>query len=77
MRALRFLILSALFLCVGLPLLFVLFVTGMALFGVVFGLGMALVGVLLGFVKIALMVILPVALVVWLFNRSSERHRVH
>ena len=76
MRALRFLILSALFLCVGLPLLFVLFVMGMAMFGVVFGLGMALVGVLLAVVKVALMVIIPLALVMWLFNRSSERQRV-
>lgn len=77
MRTLRFLVLAALFVCVGLPLLFVLFVMGMATFGVVFGLGMALVGGLLSLVKIALMVILPIALVIWLFNRSTERHRVH
>ena len=77
MRALRFIILSALFICVGLPLLFVLFVMGMAAFGVVFGLGMAAVGMLLGLVKIALMVIIPIAIVVWLFNLMTRRERVH
>jgi hypothetical protein len=76
MRTLRFLFLSALFLFVGLPLLFVLFVLGMATFGVVFGLGMAVVGMLLAVVKIALMVILPIAICVWLFRRMTERDRV-
>ena len=77
MRALRFLILSALFICVGLPLLFVLFVMGMATFGIVFGLGMAAVGMLLGLVKIALMVIVPIAIVAWLFNLMTHRDRAH
>lgn len=77
MRTLRFLVLSALFLCVGLPLLFVLFVLGMATFGVVFGLGMAMVGMLLMVVKVTLMVVVPVAIVAWLINRSRERYRVH
>lgn len=76
MRTLRFLFLSALFLFVGLPLLFVLLVFGMAAFGVVFGLGMAIVGMLLAVVKIALMVILPVAILVWLFRRMTERDRI-
>ncbi len=68
MRLLRFLLLSALFLFVGVPCLFILFVLGMATFGVVFGLGMAMVGLLVGVIKIALLVILPIALVVWLFR---------
>ncbi|MEP6620180.1 MAG: hypothetical protein ABJE47_12735 [bacterium] len=77
MRTLRFLMLSALFVFVGLPLLCVLFVLGMTMFGVVFGLGMAMIGIMLAVVKVALMVIIPVALCVWLFNRMSESSRVH
>ena len=69
MRTLKFLFLSALFLFVGIPCLFILFVTGMAMFGVVFGLGMAMVAMLLVVVKIALLIIVPVAIVVWLIRR--------
>ena len=76
MRLVRFLLWSALVVCVGLPALFLLFVLGMAAFGVVFGLGMALVGIMLAVLKIALMVILPIALLVWFFNRKSARQRV-
>lgn len=77
MRALRFVLLSALFIFVGLPCLFVLFVMGMAAFGVVFGLGMAVVGMLLAVVKMALFVIVPIAILVWLFNRMTRSERVH
>jgi hypothetical protein len=77
MRTLRFLLLSALFLFVGVPCLFVLFVAGMAMFGVVFGLGMAMVGMLLAVIKIALMVIVPVAIVMWLIKRAAAPDRVH
>jgi len=69
MRTLKFLLLLALFLFVGIPCLFVLLVTGMAMFGVVFGLGMAMVTMLLVVVKIALLIIVPVAIVVWLIRR--------
>lgn len=77
MRALKFLLLSALFVFVGIPCLFVLFVMGMAMFGVVFGLGMAVVGIMLAVIKMALMIILPIALVVWLFKRVTARDRVY
>jgi pilus assembly protein TadC len=77
MRTLKFLLLSALFLFVGIPCLFVLFVMGMAMFGVVFGVGMALVGILLAIVKVALMVIIPVAIVLWLVKRLTTRDRVY
>ncbi|MEP6732344.1 MAG: hypothetical protein ABJE10_16985 [bacterium] len=76
MRIVKFLIWSVLILCVGLPALFVLFVLGMAAFGVVFGLGMALVGMMIAVLKVALMVILPIALVVWFLNRKPARERV-
>ena len=68
MRTLRFLLLSALFLFVGIPCLFVLLVLGLSMFGVVFGLGMAAVGILLAVIKISLIVIIPVAVMVWLFR---------
>lgn len=53
------------------------FVFTMAMFGVVFGLGMAIVGVLLSIVKVALLVVIPVALVMWLLNRRTDSTRVH
>ena len=77
MRTLKILFLSALFLFVGIPCAFVLFVMGMALFGVVFGVGMALIGIMLAVIKMALMIILPVALVVWLFKRATAPDRVY
>ena len=68
MRAIRIILLSALFIFVGLPCLFVLFVLGMSMFGVVLGIGGAMIGLLMAVVKIALIVILPIALLVWLFR---------
>jgi hypothetical protein len=44
---------------------------------VVFGLGMAMVGMILAVVKIALMVIVPIAIVAWLIKRASAPDRVH
>jgi hypothetical protein len=76
MRIIKTLLWLALVVCVGLPAAFLLFVFGMAAFGVVIGLGMALVGMMVAILKIALMVILPVALLVWIFNRMSDRARV-
>lgn len=69
MRALKFLFFAALILFVVVPGLFVLFVTGLAMFGVVFGLGLAMVGMLIFVVKVALMIILPIAILVWLIRR--------
>jgi hypothetical protein len=76
MRIVRFLLWSVFILCVGLPAIFLLFVFAMAAFGIVFGVLTALVGMMLGLLKIALMVILPIALLVWIFNRMTARERV-
>jgi hypothetical protein len=76
MRIVKFLLWSVFLLCVGVPAVFLLFVFGMAAFGVVFGLGMALVGMMVAVLKIALMVVLPIALLVWIFNRMTARERV-
>jgi hypothetical protein len=76
MRLVKIVLWSAFILCVGIPAAFVLFVLGMAAFGVVLGLGMALVGMMIAVLKVALMVILPIALLVWVLNRMSDRARV-
>lgn len=76
MRIVKFLLWSVFILCVGIPAALILFVMGMAAFGVVFGLGMALVGMMIAVLKIALMVVLPIALLVWIFNRMTSRERV-
>lgn len=77
MRLVKFLLWSAFIVCVGLPCAFVLFVMGMAAVGIVFGLGMAIVGMLLAVVKVALMVIVPAAIIYWLLTRNSSRSRVY
>ena len=76
MRIVKFLLWSVFILCVGLPVVFLLFVLGMAAFGIVFGVLTALVGMMVAVLKIALMVILPIALLVWIFNRVTARERV-
>jgi hypothetical protein len=76
MRIVKFLLWSVFILCVGLPAIFLLFVLGMAAFGVVFGVLMALVGMMVSVLKIALMVVLPIALLVWIYNRMTARERV-
>jgi hypothetical protein len=74
-NTLKFLLYAALILFVGVPVGFALFVVAMSLFGVVVGVGLGIVGLVLTALKFALMVILPIALLVWLAKRllSSER----
>ena len=68
-NTLKFLFYSALVLFVGVPLAFVIFVLGMSLFGVVIGVGLGIAGLILTALKFALMVILPIALLVWVAKR--------
>jgi hypothetical protein len=74
-NTLKFLFYAALILFVGVPVGFALFVVAMSLFGVVVGVGLGILGLIVTAVKFALMVILPIALLVWLARRmlSSER----
>jgi energy-coupling factor transporter transmembrane protein EcfT len=74
-NTLKFLLYAALILFVGVPVGFALFVVAMSLFGVVVGVGLGIVGLILTALKFALMVILPIALLVWIAKRmlSSER----
>ncbi|HEV7991536.1 MAG TPA: hypothetical protein VGP25_06895 [Gemmatimonadaceae bacterium] len=76
-NTLKFLFYSALVLFVGVPLAFVLFVFGMSLFGVVLGVGLGIVGLILTALKFALMVILPIALLVWLAKRLLAPERTY
>ncbi|MEO8560652.1 MAG: hypothetical protein ABI601_01165 [bacterium] len=76
-NTLKFLFYSALVLFVGVPLAFVLFVLGMSLFGVVIGVGLGIVGLILTALKFALMVILPIALLVWVAKRMLAPDRTY
>jgi hypothetical protein len=76
-NTLKFLFYSALVLFVGVPLAFVLFVLGMSLFGIVIGVGLGIVGLILTALKFALMVILPIALLVWVAKRMLAPDRTY
>ena len=68
-NTLKFLFYSALILFVGVPVAFAGLVLALSLFGVVVGVGLGIVGLILKAVKIALIVILPLALLVWIAKR--------
>jgi hypothetical protein len=76
-NTLKFLFYSALVLFVGVPVAFVLFVLGMSLFGIVIGVGLGIVGLILTALKFALMVILPIALLVWVGKRLLAPERTY
>ena len=68
-KFLKFLVVAVLVVCVGLPLAFLVFVLGMAALGVTLGIAGAIVGLALAALKMALMIILPIALVWWVAKR--------
>src|SRR5690348_11043414 len=68
-KALKLIFYSALILFVGLPAAFVLFVAGMSIFSVVVGVGFGILGLILTALKFALVVVLPIALLVWVAKR--------
>jgi len=74
-KTLKFILYSALILFVGLPLAFVLFVAGMSIFGVVVGVGFGILGLVLKLLKLALLVILPIALLAWVAKRLMAPDR--
>jgi hypothetical protein len=76
-KTLKFIFYSALILFVGLPVAFVLFVAAMSIFGVVVGVGFGILGLLLSALKFALMVILPIALLVWVAKRLMSPDRTY
>jgi hypothetical protein len=74
-KTLKILLYSALILFVGLPVAFVLFVAAMALFGVVVGVGFSILALILKVLKIVLLVVLPLALLVWVAKRLMAPDR--
>lgn len=76
-KTLKLILYSGLILFVGLPVAFVLFVAAMSIFGVVIGVGFGILGLILTALKFALMVILPIALLVWVAGRLLTPDRTY
>ena len=76
-KTLKVLFYSALIVFVGLPVAFALFVAAMAMFGVVVGIGFGILGLVLTALKFALMVVLPIALLVWVAKRLLAPERTY
>ena len=76
-KTLKVLFYSALIVFVGLPVAFALFVAAMAMFGVVVGIGFGILGLVLTVLKYALMVVLPIALLVWVAKRLLAPERTY
>ncbi len=71
-KMIKFALVSALILFVGLPLALVAFVFGMAALGVVIGIGGAVLGLMLMVLKGALMIALPIMLLWWVVTRMRS-----
>ena len=76
-KFIKFLVVSALVLFVGVPVVFLVFVLGMAALGVTLGIAGAIIGLMFAALKIALMVILPIALVWWVVKRLMAPERTY
>ena len=76
-KFLKVLLISALVLFVGVPVAFVLFVLVMMMFGVAIGIGSAILGLIFTVLKFALMVVLPIALLVWIAKRLLAPERTY
>jgi hypothetical protein len=76
-KLLKFLLVSALVLFVGVPAAFLVFVLGMAAIGVTLGIAGAIVGLMFAALKIALMVLVPVLLIWWVAKRLTAPERTY
>lgn len=76
-KTLKLILYSALILFVGLPVAFVLMVAAMSIFGVIVGVGFGILGLLITALKFALLVILPIALLVWVAKRLMAPNRTY
>ena len=74
-KFLKFVLLSALVVFVGLPAAIVLCVVVLAAFVVAVGIGSAILGLLFAVIKMALMVILPIALIWFVVRKLLEPER--
>lgn len=73
----KFLLVSALILFIGVPVAFLCFVLAMAAIGVTLGIAGAIVGMMFAVLKIALMIILPIALIWWVAKRLMAPERTY
>jgi hypothetical protein len=73
----KFVLVAALVLFVGVPVAFVCFVLLMTMLGVAVGIGSALLGLAFTIIKFALMIILPVALLVWVGKKLLAPERTY
>jgi hypothetical protein len=76
-KFLKFVLVSALVLFVGVPVAFVCFVLLMTMLGVAVGIGSALLGLAFTIMKFALMIILPIALLVWVGKKLLAPERTY
>lgn len=76
-KFLKFVLVSALVLFVGVPVAFVCFVLLMTMLGVAVGIGSAVVGLMFTIIKFALMIILPIALLVWVGKKLLAPERTY
>jgi hypothetical protein len=76
-KFIKFILISALVLFVGVPVAFLVFVLGMAALGVTLGIAGAIVSLMFAALKIALMVILPILLVWWVVKRLMAPERTY
>ncbi len=74
-KLLKFIVVSALVLFIGVPAVFLVFVLGMTALGVTLGIAGAIIGMLFAVLKMALIVILPIVVVVWIARRLFAPHR--
>lgn len=76
-KFLKFVLMAALVCCIGLPVAFVLFVMVMALLGITIGIGSAILALVFTVLKVALMIVLPIALIVWVAKRLMAPERTY
>ena len=76
-KFIKFVVIAALVLCVGVPVAFLVFVLGMAAIGVTLGIAGAIIGLMFSALKIALMVILPILIVWWVVKRLMAPERTY
>jgi hypothetical protein len=76
-KFLKVVLVSALVLFVGVPVAFVCFIMLMTMLGVAVGIGSALLGLAFTIIKFALMIVLPIALIVWVGKRLLAPERTY
>jgi hypothetical protein len=76
-KFLKFALVSALVLFIGVPGAFVLFVMVMAMLGIAVGIGSAILGLIFTVLKFALMILLPIALIYWVAKRLLAPERTY